>query len=161
MTALRISFTNRSNALFLIAQCYSFVTATTQLMKAGTYSQEGNAKWQCANIPDELGELSDTYVEWIARNQKQSKQGVESTQEEGTFLAPLRNRKRRAIVFICLVIFILIGRSEIHKLPSKHSRSRCAFLIGAKQGEPLSCSCHTRQRGTSSGSSSGMSGSSH
>ena len=73
MTALRISFTNRSNALFFIAQCYSFVTATTQLMKAGTYSQEGNAKWQCANIPDELGELSDTCVEWIARNQKQNK----------------------------------------------------------------------------------------
>ncbi len=57
----------------LIAQCYSFVTATSQLIKAGTYNIEGKAKWQCANIPDELGELSDTYVEWIARNHKQSK----------------------------------------------------------------------------------------
>lgn len=57
----------------LIAQCYSFVTATSQLLKAGTYSYEGQAKWQCTNIPDELGELSDTYVEWIARNQMQSK----------------------------------------------------------------------------------------
>ena len=57
----------------LIAQCYSFVTATSQLIKAGTYNYEGEAKWQCANIPDELGELSDTYVEWIARNHKQGK----------------------------------------------------------------------------------------
>lgn len=57
----------------LIAQCYSFVTATSQLMRVGTYSFEGKAKWQCTNIPDELGELSDTYVEWIARNHKQSK----------------------------------------------------------------------------------------
>jgi hypothetical protein len=57
----------------LIAQCYSFITATSQLIKAGTYSFEDKAQWQCANIPDELGEMSDTYVEWIARNHKLGK----------------------------------------------------------------------------------------
>ena len=58
----------------LIAQCYSFVTATSQLLMAGRYEYDGEAKWQCADIPDELGELSDAYVEWIARNHMQSKQ---------------------------------------------------------------------------------------
>lgn len=57
----------------LIAQCYSFVTATSQLIKAGKYTYDGEEKWRCAPIPEELGELSDAYVEWIARNHKQSK----------------------------------------------------------------------------------------
>ena len=35
--------------------------------------------------------------------------------EEGTFLAPLRNRKRRGIIFILLVLFIMIGQAPIHQ----------------------------------------------
>lgn len=34
---------------------------------------------------------------------------------EGVFLAPLRNRKRRGIVFILLVLFIVIGQAPIHQ----------------------------------------------
>lgn len=39
----------------------------------------------------------------------------ESPEEEGVYLAPLRNRKRRAIIFAVLCAFIAIGRSAIYK----------------------------------------------
>lgn len=57
----------------LIAQCYSFVTAVSQLIEAGAYRLDDTDTWQCADIPDELGELSDAYVDWIARNHREGK----------------------------------------------------------------------------------------
>lgn len=38
-----------------------------------------------------------------------------ASEEEGIYLAPLRNRKRRAIIFGILCAFIAIGRSAIYK----------------------------------------------
>ena len=38
-----------------------------------------------------------------------------SSTPAGTFLAPLRNRKRRLIIYLCLVAFILIGQSPLHQ----------------------------------------------
>ncbi len=41
--------------------------------------------------------------------------GVKQSEDEGACLAPLRNRKRRAIIYVCLVVFIMIGQAPIHK----------------------------------------------
>jgi len=49
----------------LIAQCYSIVTTTSELVRHGTVTLDGKRMWRCVDIPDEPGELSDTYVEWI------------------------------------------------------------------------------------------------
>ncbi len=40
---------------------------------------------------------------------------VKQLEDEGICLAPLRNRKRRAIIYVCLVAFIMIGRAPIHQ----------------------------------------------
>jgi len=57
----------------LVAQCYAFVTATAQLVRDGDYTYNGKRVWQCVDIPDELGELSDAYVEWIATHHAHGK----------------------------------------------------------------------------------------
>lgn len=41
--------------------------------------------------------------------------GVATGEDEGTFLVPARNRKRRAIIFGCLVAFILVGQAPLHQ----------------------------------------------
>lgn len=41
--------------------------------------------------------------------------GVRQFEGAGTCLAPLRNRKRRAIIYVCLVAFVVIGQAPIHK----------------------------------------------
>ena len=41
--------------------------------------------------------------------------GVKQGENEGTFLVPLRNRRRRAVIYLALVAFIAIGQAAIHK----------------------------------------------
>ena len=41
--------------------------------------------------------------------------GFRQSEDEDTYLVPLRNRKKRAIIYVCLVAFIVIGQAPIHK----------------------------------------------
>lgn len=51
----------------LIVQCRAVVGAVTELIKAGQYALEDSPRWQCVDIPDNLDELSATFVTWVGR----------------------------------------------------------------------------------------------
>lgn len=51
----------------LIVQCRAFVGAIAEMIKSGDYAVEGEAKWQCIDIPEDLTELSTTFVTWVGR----------------------------------------------------------------------------------------------
>ena len=51
----------------LIVQCRAVVGTIAGLIKAGQFAMEDKPKWQCVTIPEDLSELSATFVTWVGR----------------------------------------------------------------------------------------------
>lgn len=51
----------------LIVQCRAVVGTVAGLMQAGQLAFDDKPKWQCVTIPDNLNDLSATFVTWIGR----------------------------------------------------------------------------------------------
>ena len=51
----------------LIVQCHAVVGTIAGMIKAGQYALDDKPKWQCVTIPEDLGELSATFVSWVGR----------------------------------------------------------------------------------------------
>ena len=51
----------------LIVQCRAVVGTVAGLIKAGQFALQDAAKWQCVTIPEDLTELSATFVTWVGR----------------------------------------------------------------------------------------------
>jgi hypothetical protein len=54
--------------LMLIVQCRAVVGTVADLIKAGQYALDDAPKWQCVEIPEDVGELSATFVTWVGRS---------------------------------------------------------------------------------------------
>lgn len=51
----------------LIVQCRAVVGAIADMIRAGQFAVEDAPKWQCVTIPEDLNELSATFVTWVGR----------------------------------------------------------------------------------------------
>jgi len=51
----------------LIVQCRAVVGTIAGMIKAGQFAIKDAPKWQCVTIPEDLGELSATFVSWVGR----------------------------------------------------------------------------------------------
>ena len=51
----------------LIVQCRAVLGAVAEMVKAGQITLDDKPKWQCVEIPEDLGELSATFVTWVGR----------------------------------------------------------------------------------------------
>ena len=51
----------------LIVQCRAVVGAITTMIKAGQFALDDAPRWQCVTIPEDLVELSATFVTWVGR----------------------------------------------------------------------------------------------
>ncbi len=51
----------------LIVQCQAVVGAIAEMIRAGQFAVEDKPRWQCVTIPEDLHELSATFVTWVGR----------------------------------------------------------------------------------------------
>ncbi len=51
----------------LIVQCRAVVGTVAGMIKAGQFALDDTPKWQCVDIPEDLSELSATFVTWVGR----------------------------------------------------------------------------------------------
>ena len=51
----------------LMVQCRAVVGTIVTMIEAGQFALDDAPRWQCVPIPDDLGELSTTFVNWVAR----------------------------------------------------------------------------------------------
>ncbi len=51
----------------LIVQCRAVVGTVAELIRAGQYTLDDAPQWRCLEIPEEIGELSATFVTWVGR----------------------------------------------------------------------------------------------
>ena len=113
---------DRAIGPFTVAQMKA--QATSSRIKPETRVRKGRrGKWIAAkNVKGLLDPRADQQTTSSAKpsfskSKRQSTPQVTGvgSAEEGVFLAPLRNRKRRAVIFGVLVVFILIGQAPIHQ----------------------------------------------
>ena len=109
----------RATGPFSVAQMKAQASASR--IKPETRVRKGRrGQWTAAkNVKGLLTADSPTSQQPTASKQKAKSSpqviGINPNSDEGTFLVPARNRKRRAIVYGCLVAFILIGQAPIHQ----------------------------------------------
>ncbi len=51
----------------LQVQCRAVVGAIVTMIQAGQFTLDEAPRWQCVTVPEDLGELSETFVTWVAR----------------------------------------------------------------------------------------------
>ncbi len=51
----------------LIVQCRAFVGGVVELIQTGQVVIEDSPRWQCVTIPEDVDELSATFVTWVGR----------------------------------------------------------------------------------------------
>ncbi len=51
----------------LIVQCRAVVGTIAATFQAGEVLMDGAPRWRCVVVPEDLGELSATFVNWVAR----------------------------------------------------------------------------------------------
>lgn len=86
--------------------------AGAELIKPDTRVRKGRGPWYLAS--NVKGLIGSSPAE-PSRNEPASNAIKPAKTSAGTFLAPLRNRNRRAVIFVCIVVFILIGQAPLHQ----------------------------------------------
>lgn len=51
----------------LMVQCRAVVGAIVTMIEAGQFALDGSPRWQCVTVPDDLRDLSATFVTWVGR----------------------------------------------------------------------------------------------
>lgn len=101
----------RPTGPFTVAQMKA--QATAHKITANTRVRRGKrGKWVAAR---QVKGLLRQVPKQAAEPSHDEKLVAKASDAEGIFLAPLRNQKRRLIVFGCLAAFILIGRAPLHQ----------------------------------------------
>ena len=51
----------------LMVQCRAVVGTIVTMVQAGQFTLDESPSWQCVTVPEDLGQLSETFVTWVAR----------------------------------------------------------------------------------------------
>ena len=51
----------------LMVQCRAVVGTIVTMVQAGEFTLDDAPRWQCVTVPEDLGQLSETFVTWVAR----------------------------------------------------------------------------------------------
>lgn len=95
--------------------------AAAKVIKPETRVRKGRGKWyQASNVKGLLAPEANSSESPAKPSSKNPRSPAPPkaggpAESEGIFLAPVRNRRRRAIIFGCLVAFIMIGGAPIHQ----------------------------------------------
>lgn len=51
----------------LMVQCRAVVGTIVTMIQAGQFALDESPRWQCVTVPEDLGQLSETFVTWVGR----------------------------------------------------------------------------------------------
>ena len=51
----------------LMVQCRAVVGTIVTMIQAGQFSLDESPRWRCVTVPEDLGQLSETFVTWVGR----------------------------------------------------------------------------------------------
>ncbi len=107
----------RATGPFNVAQMKA--QAASNRIKPETRVRKGRSgKWIAAKKVKGLLDVDAPQPEHLKKKKaKPTPQvtGVKQSEEEGIWLAPVRNRRRRVLIYVCLVPFIMIGQAPIYQ----------------------------------------------